>query len=73
MLKEQGLYALPAEEAAELAQYEAYLDAQLQAAEVEQQQVEELEAEGYAKEEILNAAVEAKAQGQSVRQQLQER
>ncbi len=72
MLKEQGLYALPAEEAAELAQHEAYLNAQLQAVQVDAQQVEALEAEGYAKEEILNAAVEAKAQGQSVRQQLQE-
>lgn len=72
-LKAQGLYELPEEEAEELAQYEAYLDAQLQAIQVDAQQVEALEAQGYAKDEILNAAVDAKAKGRSVQQQLQER
>ncbi len=72
MLKARGLYELPAEEAEELAQHEAYLDAQLQAAKVDVQQVQALEAQGYAKEEILNAAVDAKAKGRSVQQQLQQ-
>ena len=72
MLKARGLYALPAEEADELAQHEAYLDAQLQAAKVDMQQVQALEEQGYAKEEILNAAVDAKAKGRSVQQQLQQ-